>query len=691
VTGVVAGAAPGRRRSWSAARHLVLFGIIIAAPLLVLLGAMLYRSAVEERTRLERLIGQELDELAASVDRDIERRSVVLQTLATAPSLAAQDWAAFYAQAKASLGRNYLVVAAPDGHQLVNTGLPFGESLPGSGNPAIVAAVRETMRPVVSGIFASRATGQRVYTLSVPIIRDGKLLYVMGLAMYAGDLLGLLQDQRLEAGWTTTIWDRNGTIMVRSHDNERWSGQPVPERWRGQPLGTVVADRSFAGQDVIARSARPRLADWTVRVTFPARQIEAQIRESLWLWAFAVLMVVGLTGMAATVFGWLFTKPLARAADAAAALGRGDPIDLPDSRIAEVNAVGQALRQAQHELEASRLALRYSEQLLGTAADVAQFGAHQYDAVNDRVYRSTQIRQILGAEIDDERDLEAAFAFVHAEDREHVRWRKRQILKAEDQYQLTYRIRRPDGEVRWVMDRGQVERDSTGKALRVIGVLVDITDLKASEQRQRLLFDELNHRVKNTLAIVQSLALQTLRSSPDPQAFGKAFGERLQSLSRAHDLLAQSAWQGAPLGRLIEAILEPFGAQGGGEGRRIEVTGTAVDLPANVTITLALMLNELATNAAKYGALSVGAGKVAISWTVQANGKALAVELVWREQDGPPIAAPQHRGFGSRLLAASAHQIQGALDMEFAAAGLVCRLWFSIPAIPGVSRDQQRP
>jgi PAS domain S-box-containing protein len=687
-----AGSALGPRRSWSAARHLVLFGIIIAAPLLVLLGTMLYRSSVQERDRLDRLIGQELDELVASVDRDIERRLTVLQTLATAQTLVKEDWPAFHAQARTSLGANYLVLIGADGHQLVNTYLPYGEAPAVTGDPATLETVAHTMRPVVSDLFTSLATKSPVYNVSIPIARDGKLLYVMSLGLFPDDLLGLLQDQRLEAGWITTIWDRNGKIMARSRDNTQWLGKSIPERWLRQPLGAVVEDKSLEGNDVVARSGRAPLAGWTVHVAFPARQIEAQIRESLWLWASAVIMVVGFTGLAASVFGWLFTRPLERAAAAATALGRGDPIELGDGRIAEVNAVGHALRESQRELEASRLALRYSEQLLGTAADVAQFGAHQYDAVNDRVYRSPQIRQILGAEVDDERDLEAAFDFVHAEDREHVRWRKRQILKGEDQYQLTYRIRRPDGEVRWVMDRGQVERDSTGKAMRVIGVLVDITDLKASEQRQRLLFDELNHRVKNTLAIVQSLALQTLRSSPEPQAFSKAFGERLQSLSRAHDLLAQSAWQGAPLGRLVEAILEPFGAHGGGKGGRVETTGTAVDLPANVTITLALMLNELATNAAKYGALSGSTGRIAISWTVQANGgKALGVELVWREQDGPPIVPPQHRGFGSRLLAASAQQIQGAFDMEFAATGLIARLWFSVPINQGVSRDQQRP
>jgi two-component sensor histidine kinase len=210
----------------------------------------------------------------------------------------------------------------------------------------------------------------------------------------------------------------------------------------------------------------------------------------------------------------------------------------------------------------------------------------------------------------------------------------------------------------------------------VVGVLVDITDLKAAEQRQRLLFDELSHRVKNTLAIVQSLALQTLRSRPEPLEFSRAFGERLQSLSRAHDLLAQTAWQGAALRKLIEAVLQPFSAQHG----RIEIAGEGVDLPASVTITLALMLNELATNAAKYGALSSTTGKIGISWTVKpATGAALAVALEWRERDGPRITPPLRRGFGSRLLAGSAEQIKGALEMEFAADGLVCRLWFSVP------------
>jgi PAS domain S-box-containing protein len=667
-------------RSWPASLHLVLFAAIIALPLLALLGAMFYRSAVQEHRRLERLIGQELDELTASIDRDIERRIAVLQTLATAPALAAEDWPAFYRQAKASLGKNYLVLTDAAGRQLVNTFVPHGTAPPFTGNPATVESMRRTMRPIVSDLFTSLVANRPVYNISIPIAGDNGLRYVMSLGLLPEELLGLLQDQHLEAGWMTEVWDRKGAILAVSRGQERWLGKTVPDDWRVPSLGQVVEDRSLDGERMLAASGQPALVNWTVRVSFPARLVDAQARELLWLWGAAAVLVTLLTAATAYMFGVSFTRPLEAAARAAAAVGRGDPVEVSDTRIVEVNAVNGALREAAQELEKSRTALRYSEQLLGTAADVAQFGAHQYDAIRDRVHRSPQIRRILGVGPDDDRDLDAALDFVHPDDRREVGRHKRQILASEHQYQLTYRIRRPDGEVRWVMDRGQVDRDAAGKALRVVGVLVDITDLKAAEQRQRLLFDELNHRVKNTLAIVQSLARHTQRSKPDPQEFNRAFSERIMSLSRAHDLLTRTAWQGAPLRQVVSAALEPFTVHVG----RIGVEGDAVDLPASITITLALMLNELATNAAKFGALSTDAGRVEISWTVTPtgtqDGEGVIVEFVWQERGGPPVVPPKHRGFGSRLLAASAQQIKGELDAQFAPTGLRCRLRFPVPA-----------
>ena len=135
-------------------------------------------------------------------------------------------------------------------------------------------------------------------------------------------------------------------------------------------------------------------------------------------------------------------------------------------------------------------------------------------------------------------------------------------------------------------------------------MVLDITDIKEAEQRQRLLFDELNHRVKNTLAIVQALALQTLQTRPQPDEFADAFSDRLGSLARAHSLLTENSWRGASLQDIVATALSAFVD----EGRSIDIGGDAVMVPAGATVTLSLMLHELATNAAKYGALSVAEG-----------------------------------------------------------------------------------
>ena len=195
--------------------------------------------------------------------------------------------------------------------------------------------------------------------------------------------------------------------------------------------------------------------------------------------------------------------------------------------------------------------------------------------------------------------------------------------------------------------------------------MLDITDIKEAEQRQHLLFDELNHRVKNTLSIVQALAQQTLRTRPDPADFARAFADRLGSLARAHSLLTHDSWRGAALRDIVATALAAFLD----EGRPIEIGGDAVMVPASTTITLSLMLHELATNAAKYGALSVADGRLAIRWTTTEAGAGTAIDLHWREDNGPPVSPPKSRGFGSRLLAGSAQQLGAELELDYAASG----------------------
>ena len=201
----------------------------------------------------------------------------------------------------------------------------------------------------------------------------------------------------------------------------------------------------------------------------------------------------------------------------------------------------------------------------------------------------------------------------------------------------------------------------------VSGIFVEGSDVTArviGERQQKLLVDELNHRVKNSLATVQAIAQQTLRTAETPAAFQRAFESRLMALSQTHDLLTATNWRGAALRDVLLSELGPFGPN------HYELSGPAVDLTPPEALALGLVLHELATNAAKYGALSAD-GCVSVTWQA-ADGR---LSLTWRERGGPAVSPPTHRGFGSRLIERSLQgQLAGEAELDFAPDGLVCRI-----------------
>jgi PAS domain S-box-containing protein len=665
------------RKGHSASAHLIVFALIVAAPLLLLIGVLLYRSVTLESEQVRQRIGQVLEALIAGLDRDIERRIAVLETLATSTRLAEEDWLGFHSQAGEALrGRAYLVLVDSEGRQIVNTFVPHGEAPKITGDPETLHKMRETPRPIVSDLFTSLVVRQPVYNVSIPVLHDNELRYVMSLGLMPEDLRALLRSQGLPDKWSAAIWDSRGIGMASTRDHARLLGTAAPPRLTELPAGAVVRTRSVDGEEVLTAVGRGRWSDWTIAVAYPAALVDRQLIDSLLFWGATILLIGGLVIGLAFLFGRALTQPLANVTAAAGALGRGEPFTIRDSAIREVNAVSDALRRARRDLDQGSAALRDSEERLRNAAEAAQFGAHEYDVAHNRTRRSPQFLKILGADPSDATaTFEAGLDFVHPDDRDLTRRRKLQILEGpEDRYQLEYRIRRRDGQVRWVMDRGQVIRDREGRALRVVGVVLDITDIKESEQRQRLLFDELNHRVKNTLSIVQALAQQTLRTRPQPADFADAFTDRLGSLARAHSLLTEGSGHGASLADIVATALAAFID----EGRPIDIGGYPVMIPTSTTITLSLMLHELATNASKYGALSVPGGRLSVRWTVEDTATAVLVDLHWHEEDGPPVSPPKSSGFGSRLLAGSAQQLGGRFEADYAAAGFRCRLRFSM-------------
>ena len=211
-----------------------------------------------------------------------------------------------------------------------------------------------------------------------------------------------------------------------------------------------------------------------------------------------------------------------------------------------------------------------------------------------------------------------------------------------------------------------IEADGQASGVFVEGV--DMTDQVHADERQRLLLDELNHRVKNTLATVQAIAQQTLRGASTPQTFAAAFEARLLALSQTHNALTDSQWAGAGLRQLLIQELGPYGSE------RIVMDGPDVHLPARVALSLGMVFHELATNAAKYGSLS-NAGRLALAWSMR-DDEHLVFE--WRELEGPPARQPHRRGFGSRLIERSiTGELRGAIMADYSPAGLLVR--FDVP------------
>jgi PAS domain S-box-containing protein len=259
----------------------------------------------------------------------------------------------------------------------------------------------------------------------------------------------------------------------------------------------------------------------------------------------------------------------------------------------------------------------------------------------------------------------------------------------QDSFPAEYRIVRPGGKIRWLSGRGQVvARGPDGKAQRLVNVVMDITDRKAAEDHIQFLMDEITHRSKNLLAVVQAIAGQIGRTANTIDEFQKRFTQRLQGLAASHDLLVSQHWHGASLANLVRDQLAPFAEVG---GNRLNMSGPDVLLSPKAAEAIGLALHELATNAVKYGALSVPVGKVMVSWTPENPGTAAhQLRLSWIEQGGPGVTAPSSKGFGhvvfEKLVAQS---LNGKVKTDFAADGLIWELW--IPAANLVTERNGAP
>jgi PAS domain S-box-containing protein len=344
-------------------------------------------------------------------------------------------------------------------------------------------------------------------------------------------------------------------------------------------------------------------------------------------------------------------------------------------------------RRADAGLRAAHEALRAEETRLRLALEVGQLGFWELDVAADTALVSPRHAAIFGYDAPPSDWGYRRFTEQHLlpEDRDHVGRAFREAVESGVEWHAECRIRRADtGEVRWIEIRGQPLHDAEGRQVCLLGVVADITDRKRAEERRALLVNELNHRVKNTLAIVQSIALQTARGAQDLSSFSTAFQARLIALARAHDLLTQGHWEGATLDAVLRAALEPLVS----DAAQVDLSGCApgIVLPPATALALTMAVHELATNARKYGALSVPAGHISITCH-PSDPDATDAVLAWTERGGPSVKGqPTRRGFGLRLLqrGLAAEAGMGA-DIRFEQEGVHCIL--RLPLLPKAHQD----
>jgi PAS domain S-box-containing protein len=337
-------------------------------------------------------------------------------------------------------------------------------------------------------------------------------------------------------------------------------------------------------------------------------------------------------------------------------------------------------RTAEHRAQA---ALEASEARSRLALEAGQIGTWESDPALCAMAWDARTRELLGHSADEPLDYEHSFlARVHPDDRAHVMASNAAALApgGDGIANMEYRtISAVDGRERWVQAKGALTGGAEGTP-RFVGIVRDITAEKDAEHHRRMLTGELQHRMKNTLAVVQSIVSQSLRGATTPQAASEAIRERLMTLGHAHDLLTQTSWTEAPISAIVAGATRHNAHTG-----RVRISGPDLALAPRAALALSLCLHELSTNAAKYGALSVPTGHVELNWSLERDEREEAGEpddlggetilaITWREFGGPPVHRPERKGFGTRLMDNLSYDLGGQAVLDYAEDGVVWQL-----------------
>jgi len=664
------GAMPALRKPRPLWQLQIMVGCAIIAPLLLFGAYAGFRIAEAQLDQVREQLTIEAHTLSANVDREIVGEIERLQALAASLSLRQGDFAEFQRQAEAALGlpqSGNIVLIDRNMQQLVNTRVPFGQSLPKAVVPKPIAKSLATGKPQVTDLFMVPIVNQLLVGIIVPVQIDGESRYVVGRTPDQHALAHLVAANELPTGWHAVVSDAAQRIISRSERDGLFIGKGLPPaQWRRAVPGGVFEFIDSEGRPSLEASATSELTGWETAVWAPKALLEAPVRAQWRTLGVMALLAIALVVALALWLGRIIARSVGHAARAAIALGEGGPMPLSGTPVAEVDTLMAQLRGAAARRQAAEHDLQASKDRLQVAFDATQLGWWQYDLLRHIGSGDSRFKEIFDVTAD-EILIEGLMKRVHPDDAERFWAAREAALDPANPKRAAseFRIRRRNGEIRWVEAHRLAYFEGAGPERRPVsfgGTVQDITERKEREEKEHLLMREINHRAKNMLSVVDAIAHQT--ATRNPEDFIERFSERIQALSANQDLLVRNEWNGVEIEDLVRAQLAHFA---GLIGSRIAVHGPKLRLKPASAQAIGLALHELATNAGKYGALSTDTGRVDVCWRTDGD----TLTMSWTEGDGPPVAPPKRRGFGTIVMEAMTERsVDGTVDLDYAPSGL---------------------
>lgn len=625
--------------------------IVLAAillPLLAAAGVFMWMLNAERIGDLRQSLERSASIAAVTVTRYIGEETAALSGLASSTRIDAEDWSGFHAEAArlVQMRPHWLNIILNDESRQVFNYRNFGAPLPALRDPPASAEVFRTQRPTL-GDLRYGSSGQGT-AFRVPVIREGRVRYVLGAPAVPDRYSALLQSLRLPPGWDATLTD--GSNVVVGHTASPPAGIAVGKTLELLPelLATRTADQVRKAllpdrPNHLAVTRALAVPGWHVTVWAPSSLLAGPsqvLRYANWF-TVAICVVMGLI-LLATVISTAASRRNFRMLLASRDRLQSSQAALRDSE-ARMTAVVNSAMDAIITIGKDQRILLFNaaaEHMFGYAAD-----------------------EVVGAPVDI-----LIPEWLRLPDRRPVEYVMSSGVPGRQVGRPLSAVsgRRRNGD-EFPIEASISQTEVQGQCLTTV-ILRDITERVRNEDRMRSLAEEVDHRAKNILAVVLGMIALT-RDETVPQMISSLTG-RVMALGRTHTLLAENRWTGADLRRVVEDELAPFRS----DSTPIRIEGPPVSLRPAAAQSVAITLHELTTNATKFGALSGLGGSLHVGWTHNGH-----VTLTWSERSPKPVEKPERQGMGLRVIAQTVrHQLSGTVDMDWRKEGFVCRVRFPL-------------